>query len=228
VNALLAALHIVVLPHAYPDLAEARAGARALEQALAKAAPFSRHEVRWHFVENRDDTLCEVRRPTSVIEQLACRPEVNALLPKLPRFKLVVLSRAEFTSSANLARPEENSVVFLSAARDKDRLALTFLHELGHAFGLREEAWPNQNPQTSEAARPGPPNCAPDRATAEKWWGGIAGAGFFKGCAGSADYIRPTENSLMARPAPGAVYGPVNERWIESALLDPAPPQRRN
>jgi hypothetical protein len=225
IAALAAALHIVVLPHAYADLAPARADAEALRAALARTEPFSRHEVRWHFVENTDDSVCEVRHPTSIAEQLSCKPEVNALLAplKLARFKLVVLSRAEFTSSANLSHAGENSVVFLSAPREGPQLALTFLHELGHAFGLRDEQWPNLNPQRTEAAAPGPPNCAPDRATAALWWGDLVrkrapGAGYFKGCAGSAEFIKPTEGGLMARPAPGASYGPVNERYLERAL----------
>jgi hypothetical protein len=143
------------------------------------------------------------RKPT-----LRCNEKLNNLLAGLDlgRFKVIVLSRQDFQSWANVARLS-NSGIFFSIPKSITQSESTatgylFDHLLGHAFGLKDEekyviAKAGGAPHTPDG-----PNCAPDKATAEKWWGSIAKAnpeniGYFNTCAGSDSYIKPTKSSLM-------------------------------
>ncbi len=81
----------------------------------------------------------------------------------------------------------------------------TFLsHEVGHAFsGLADEytweGFPN---------RPTYPNCAPDQATAEQWWGGIGVTDSFEGCSYVPSNVRATKCGIMNS---GCSVGTVDE-----------------
>ena len=100
------------------------------------------------------------------------------------------------------------------------------LHEMGHTFGLRDECATLRLPAGAPALVPGPPNCAPDRATAERWWGDLARTdplvGYFEGCAGQAHAVRPTLSSFMScgRPDEGepTTYGAVSLRFLRNAV----------
>jgi hypothetical protein len=222
VGALLAVLHIVVVPHLYPELGVARRHAEALREKLAKTEPFTRHEVRWHFVENADGSLCRVTED-GARKRLTCTDRLLNLIEGLglPRPKVVVLSAARFTSAANVRSAGWMSRLDLSAGRDLAHLRLVFLHELGHSLGLVDEGGPLRTGAPGLVARPGWPNCAPDRARAEAWWGdlvraGVEGVGYFEGCDGWALAIRPHRRSVMNGGA--HTYGAVNERHLDRVL----------
>ncbi|MFH1978594.1 MAG: hypothetical protein ABIJ92_04685 [Candidatus Aenigmatarchaeota archaeon] len=71
----------------------------------------------------------------------------------------------------------------------------------------------------------GQPNCAPDKMTAQKWWGDLEGqgegdlkVGYFYGCGSSKEYVRPTNNSVMRYHSLTLEFGPVNERHARKIL----------
>ncbi len=138
--------------------------------------------------------LCYVKVKDERKPVLRCREEINNYLANLPleRFKLIVLSRQNFQSWANVVRLE-NSGIFYSAPHllseldeaEKMTNRFIFAHLMGHAFGLKDEeifvlAKAGGSPLVADG-----PNCSPDAATAEKWWGDLAKefseVGYFKG-----------------------------------------------
>ncbi|MFH0973972.1 MAG: hypothetical protein V1817_04275 [Candidatus Micrarchaeota archaeon] len=96
--------------------------------------------------------------------------------------------------------------------------ARTLIHELGHSFGGLADEYVEEE----LGNRPGQPNCAPNKETAEQWWGDFNGEqdiGFFEGCSYTGKNIRPTFNSIMRNPwelKDG--FGLVNTRQIISRL----------
>lgn len=176
--------------------------------------------------------LCYLKVKDERKPVLRCRPEVNNYLNNLPlgNFRLIVLSRQEFQSWANVARLENSGIFFSAPKALKDKSdqrvnALLLAHLLGHAFGLKDEeifvlAQAGGAPHTPDG-----PNCAPDAATAQKWWGDLAKkypeVGYFKGCVGNENYIKPTAASIMNlnTGAPTVyTYGPVSERYLKKIL----------
>ncbi|GMV38846.1 MAG: hypothetical protein AMXMBFR64_05620 [Myxococcales bacterium] len=174
------------------------------------------------------DAACHLEREHRLEPGLVCdrslADRLNAL--GLPAgWKLVVLSREPFPPRATLAAPGKSSPIFLSTTWDLGATSFrhAVLHELGHAFGLRDECDLLRLPAASPARGAGPPNCAPDRATAEQWWGDLVPpAGYIPGCGGLETAIRPTRSSFMScgRPADGEPdgYGPVSLRYLRQAL----------
>jgi hypothetical protein len=166
-------------------------------------------------------------------------PEINQL--GIKHFKLVVLSPLNFVPNASVARGK-NSVVYLPAYQgaltptELDTfLSRFFLHELGHGFGLRDEyAFQRpagsvgnkaaaEAPSSSVAYQPGRPNCAPDKATAQAWWGiylsaKVPGVGLQTGCAGKPQYYYPVQGTLMSDNPQQANYGIVSEDYIRGVL----------
>ncbi|MEI6588084.1 MAG: hypothetical protein WCO05_03995 [Candidatus Moraniibacteriota bacterium] len=176
--------------------------------------------------------LCQVKTENERKPVLRCTAEINNYLEKLhlENFRLIVLSRQDFQSWANVTRIE-NSGIFFSV---KDKInessgiatSYLFAHLLGHFFGLKDEekyviAKADGAPHTPDG-----PNCAPDEETAKKWWGDLAQkypdrVGYFKTCAGSDDYIKPTESSLMNFGNMDHFipdYGPVSEAYLKKIL----------
>ena len=106
----------------------------------------------------------------------------------------VVLSPQTFRSFSlkNIILLSENYGGSTGAAKISNRLA----HELGHSiFGLADEY-----AEKGKDKKPRKPNCAPNKDTAKKWWGGFEGkegVGYFEGCSYTDDNIRGTSNSLM-------------------------------
>lgn len=165
--------------------------------------------------------------------------EVNAL--GIERFKLAVISPLNFVPNAKVARGK-NSAFYLSTYQgaltqtELDQFVTTyFMHELGHSLGLRDEYIrdrPEKAIGDSQAAaalssniafQPAQPNCAPDEATAKKWWGGyidakVADVGYFKGCAGRADYVFPQQSTLMSDDPTMESYGRVSEDYMRGVL----------
>lgn len=166
-------------------------------------------------------------------------PEINNL--DIKHFKLVVISPLNFVPNASVTRGK-NSVLYLPAYQgvltptELDTfLSRFFLHELGHSLGLRDE-YAFQRPASSivdkaaaeslsnsVAYQPAKPNCAPDKATAEQWWGAylgakIPGVGLQSGCAGKQDYYYPVQGTLMSDNPQVATYGIVSEDYLRGAL----------
>lgn len=177
--------------------------------------------------------ICGVKVADERKPVLRCGSDgVNRYLNQLRtgHFKLVVLSRREFQSWANVARLQDSGIFFSmpESPRDAGGEAATgvlFLHLLGHAFGLKDEEIFVIAKADSSSHVPDGPNCAPDRRTAKAWWGDLAGAesgvGYFEGCAANKAFIKPTRGSLMnlgdlSQFTPG--YGPVSERYLRKIL----------
>jgi hypothetical protein len=94
-------------------------------------------------------------------------------------------------------------------------------HEFQHQFPRLADEYTEG---TSD--RPSSPNCAPDLATAQSWWGQYAGqsspndgmvVGYNDGCAYVAGNYRPTANSIM-RTHGETRLGLVNEQHVVKAL----------
>ncbi|MEK7134463.1 MAG: hypothetical protein AAB819_01930 [Patescibacteria group bacterium] len=184
---------------------------------------------------SKEFDLCAVAVKDERKPVLRCDPEkLNAHLNRLSTgpFKLIVLSRREFQSWANVKRLEDSGIFFSVPVSPKDpatRAAyqVMFLHLLGHAFGLKDEEEHPIAKADSAALVPDGPNCAPDKKTAESWWGSfvadkLPGVGYHKGCAGNPEYIKPTKTSLMNlgefSPDTSADYGPVSEAYLSKIL----------
>ena len=176
--------------------------------------------------------FCYVKTKDERKPVLRCREEINNYLSNLllERFKLIVLSRQEFQSWANVVRLENSGIFFslsapLSNETEKKTYGLLFAHLLGHNFGLKDEeifvlAKAGGSPHTPDG-----PNCAPDAATAEKWWGDLTKkypeVGYFKGCCANENYIKPTQSSIMNLNTGAPIvynYGPVSENYLKKVL----------
>lgn len=181
--------------------------------------------------------ICEVKTKDERKPVLRCRAErINGYLGRVSvpgHFKVVVLSRRGFQSWANVARLSDSGIFFSlpftpANATDEETTGWLFLHMLGHAFGLKDEeifVIAKSDVPDSAPHLPDGPNCAPDRRTAEQWWGDLAGqdsrVGYFKGCAANREYVRPTKSSLMNLNDLSAFvpdYGPVSERYLRKVL----------
>ena len=176
--------------------------------------------------------ICWVKIKDERKPVLRCGQKINDYLGNLSleRFKLIVLSRQEFQSWANVTRLQNSGVFFsmpqtLADSMDKKTHGLLFAHLLGHVFGLKDEeifvlAQAGGAPHTPDG-----PNCAPDAALAQKWWGELAKqfpqVGYFKGCGGNENYIKPTQASIMNLNTGAEIsfsYGPVSERYLRKIL----------
>lgn len=177
--------------------------------------------------------ICGVKVADERKPVLRCSPErVNGYLNQLRtgHFKLVVLSRRDFQSWANVTRLQDSGIFFSmpsSPANPADEAAvgLLFQHLVGHAFGLKDEEIFVIAKADSAPHRPDGPNCAPDKKTAQAWWGNLVGkypeVGYFKGCAAGKDFLKPTKGSFMnlgdlSQFVP--TYGPVSERYLQKIL----------
>ena len=134
-----------------------------------------------------------------------------ALAGKCPQSDFpVVISKSNFRSFAYF-----DGEAYISLGYNPERdWGLVLLHELGHSFGGLADEYV----EPSIGNYPRNPNCAPDRATAESWWGGVPGAGYFSGCSYQDQNIRPTEHSLMRELSEAVGYGSVNSNALKSKL----------
>lgn len=174
--------------------------------------------------------ICGVKIQDERKPVLRCGPEgINRYLNQLHmgHFKLVVLSRRTFQSWANVARLADSGIFFSipPSPQDEKVIGILFLHMLGHAFGLKDEELFVIAKAHSAAHQPDGPNCAPDRLTAERWWGDLAGqdprVGYFPMCASKKEYVKPTEGSIMNLGDLSKFvsdYGPVSERYLRKIL----------
>jgi hypothetical protein len=195
-----------------------------LIQGFKKTKPFNEFQnlKAWYIILSRQEES-EIFKLTQDFPPLKVRQDfTNEIADHIgPSYKLIIIDAKGSLSCAELSLPGRFSLVILGRNRYKDKSGFTkgFLHELGHSLGLREES-PN-----SEAALclPGPPNCAVTREEAENLWGDLIGkgdrVGYFEGCCGNKDYIRPTIASLMNNPEEASDFGPVNERYLRQELM---------
>lgn len=226
-------LNLIFLADQYPSWEEFENDISGLMGELKTIEPWQSYEFFNIYKINPKETgLCYVKTKDERKPVLRCLPEINNYLNNLPlaTFRLIVLSRQEFQSWANVTR-YENSGIFFSAPtvlkeKNEQRVyALLLAHLLGHAFGLKDEeifvlAQAGGAPHTPDG-----PNCAPDVATAEKWWGDLAEkhpeVGYFKGCCGDENYIKPTRSSIMNLNTGDPIvynYGPVSEQYLKKVL----------
>lgn len=227
-------LNLIFFADQYSSWDEFENDVNSLMSELKKIEPWVSYSLFNVYKINPKDAqgLCYIKIKDERKPVLRCKEEINNYLNNLPleRFKLVVLSRQDFQSWANLVRLE-NSGVFLSVPAllsnnlEKKTFGLLFAHLLGHSFGLKDEeifvlANAGGAPHTPDG-----PNCAPDAATAEKWWGDLAKKfskiGYFKGCCGNENYIKPTQSSIMNLNTGFEIvyeYGPVSERYLRKVL----------
>ncbi|MFA5338150.1 MAG: hypothetical protein WC330_07445 [Candidatus Omnitrophota bacterium] len=135
-------------------------------------------------------------------------------------YKLVIVDSLGSLSCAELSLVDKFSLIILGRGRykNKEDFAKGFMHELGHSFGLRDEC------SSCNQGRAGFPNCASNEKEAEKWWGRQVTergrVGYFKGCCGRKDYIRPTIASLMNDPNKARDFGPVNEEYLRDSMTN--------
>lgn len=226
-------LNLIFLADQYPSWEEFENDINALMGELQTIEPWQSYQFFNRYVINPKETgLCYIKIKDERKPVLRCRQGINNYLNTLPleNFRLIVLSRQEFQSWANITR-YKNSGIFFSAPHaltektDQRVSALLFAHLLGHAFGLKDEeifvlAQAGGAPHTPDG-----PNCAPDVTTAEKWWGDLAKkypeVGYFKGCGGNQNYIKPTQSSIMDLNTGAPIvysYGPVSERYLKKML----------
>ena len=226
-------LNLVFVADGYPSWETFMQDTELLLNSLKTVEPWKSY-TRYNLYQIRPpENLCTITSQHERKPVLRCAPEqINPYLIRLGlhRYKLIVLSRQPFQSWANVSRLS-NSGLFFSLPESPNTPAdwqttdWLFLHLIGHAFGLKDEEQFVIANAHSAAARPDGPNCAPDRATAEQWWGDLVGhdspVGYFPRCAGNRLSIKPTQSSLMnlndlSNFTP--TYGPVSERYLRMML----------
>lgn len=184
---------------------------------------FNFYTIKLHCV---NDSICFKQLHNYIHHTLKYNPILAGELNQLgwKTYKIVILSQGKFFFYASMSAPEKSSVIFLGMTgleNSYERLRQIFLYELGHAFGFRDEYYPLSFQAESSTFTTGP-NCAMDIETAKKCWGDLLhkGAGYYKGCAGNEDYIKPTRNSLMSFWfSPGNTYGPVSESYMIKEII---------
>lgn len=206
---------------------------------MKKVEPWKSHkEINSFIIYQNDPALCEVKEEKMYAPMLRCNDDLIRLAQTLPlvKVKIIVVSRDQFISWSNTSRLE-NTFVFYSMPASKEADAFNykiFLHELAMGFGLREEMRSIMAESGSAPTRPEGPNCAPTVDVAKDWWGEYVRrsdsalifsrakneVGFYFGCAGNQDYLRPTQKSLMnIQDFPDAEdYGPVSEDYLRKVL----------
>ena len=227
-------LNLIFFADQYPSWDDFESNVNSLMVELKKIEPWQSYHLYNVYKINPKSAqgLCYIKIKDERKPVLRCQEEINNYLSNLPleRFKLIVLSRQDFQSWANLVK-SENSGVFLSIPYllsndlEKRVFGLLFSHLLGHSLGLKDEEIYVLAKAGGAPHTPDGPNCAPDAATAEKWWGDLAKefskVGYFKGCCGSENYIKPTESSIMNLNTGSEIvytYGPVSERYLKKVL----------
>ncbi len=226
-------LNLVFIADSYPSRSEFETDISLIRDALKEAEPWRSYE-RYNFYEifpYRAD-FCGVQTENFRHPTLVCDDgKINKYLTKIKTdgpYKLVVLSRQSFESWATVSRIANSGIFFSlppNAAGDGYSYHVQFLHLFGHAFGLKDEELFAIAKAGSPDTKPDGPNCAPDKATAKDWWGDLVasstGVGYFKGCVGNKEYIKPTDGSLMNMNELSKLtfsYGPVSERYLRKIL----------
>ncbi|NQV00920.1 MAG: hypothetical protein HQ537_02280 [Parcubacteria group bacterium] len=227
-------LNLIFFADKYPSWEEFEQDIDSLMSILKKIEPWQTYNQYNIFKINPEkNDICYIKTKDERKPVLRCKEDINNYLNNLSleRFKLVVLSRQEFQSWANLVRADNGGIFFsvpvlLENNLEKTVHGLLFAHLFGHSFGLKDEeiyvlARAGGAPHTPDG-----PNCAPDIETAKKWWGDLAEqfpeiVGYFKGCCGNKDYIKPTKVSIMNLNNTTEIsyeYGPVSARYLQKII----------
>jgi len=227
-------LNLIFFADQYPSWEEFEKDVDSLMNGLKMIKPWGSYSQYNIFKINpKKNDICYIKTKDERKPVLRCEESINNYLNNLSleRFKLVVISRQEFQSWANLVRLENSGIFFsvpvlLENNLDKRVNGLLFAHLMGHAFGLKDEelyvlAQAGGSPHTPDG-----PNCAPDKETAEKMWGDMAEqlpgiVGYFNGCCGNEEYIKPTKASVMNLNNATEIsyeYGPVSEIYLRKIL----------
>lgn len=212
-----------------------------MQAALKTVEPFASADTVKVRTFTNSSSKCHIEKKVKSL--LVCDKSLIGDINKLniPHFKLVIVSPLNFVPNAKVSRGK-NSALYVSTYKgaltqtELDQFVSRFsMHELGHAFGLRDE-YVRQRPQSAigdEASatalssniafQPAQPNCAPDEATARKWWkpyldAKVDGVALNAGCAGRDSYYFPQKNSLMSDDPQMEAYGLVSEDYIRGAL----------
>lgn len=186
-----------------------------------RGSPLGTREFRT-FVAQVGAAACERVTKDSLVPYLRCGQQINEAIATCAEAgaKIVVLSGLDFTSRSSVTLPRDTAGVFVSTKGAPSVWTRDLLHELGHAFGLRDERPILTSRQKSLAATPGP-NCAANEDEARRRWGDLAAkgeAGFHKGCAGNAAWLRPHARTIMDAPRSMPEWGAVNARYLRDAV----------
>ncbi len=232
-------LNIAFVSDNFESFNEFRISIKGVIDNLKSAEPWkSYNDFNFFMIYNPDNSICAVQEENISVPLLKCSKQLIEILKPLPllKVKVVVVSRRNFISWANITR-FENSFVFYSLpkAKENDEFNKKIIFvELAHGFGMRDETR-SVNAISGEApSRPAGPNCAPTLEVAKKWWGDMVqrtsqgyftfsdknDVGFYFGCAGNNAYLRPTQKSFMnIQDFPDAnSYGPVSEQYLKKVL----------
>ena len=227
-------LNLIFLADQYPSWDEFEQDVDSLMNGLKMIEPWGLYNQYNIFKINPKKTdICYIKTKDERKPVLRCQESINNYLNNLSleRFKLIVLSRQEFQSWANLVRLDNGGIFYsvpkqIEEGLDERVNGLLLAHLMGHAFGLKDEelyvlAQAGGSPHTPDG-----PNCAPDKKTAKKMWGDLVELfpetiGYFKGCCGNEEYIKPTKVSIMNLNNATEIsyeYGPVSEIYLMKVL----------
>lgn len=181
-----------------------------------------------------DSEKCKVDSST---RYLVCDKELIDSFRALgtDRFKVVLIAPKDFIPAAESARGK-NSWISISTTPsgvqdDKKRewMGIMVTRLLAYSLGVSYET----GDKTPEVTIPpeaiieslsynGRPNCAPNKETAEKWWGSYTkifpNIQYFQGCGGHKDYYYPQEGTLMSLDPKKETYGLVSEDYLRGVL----------
>lgn len=228
-------LTIIFFYEGYETQQQALVDVEVMKKAFSLVEPFkSLPNAVTYQIFTTEDKKCKVDLET---RYLVCDKSLIESFRKLGtnNFKVVLMSRDEFVSVAERARGKNSWLSVstnppnLTPEKRKEWLGLTVTRLLGYSLGLsyeggKETVEPSIPPEIlmktlSESKRP---NCAPDKVTAQKWWGGyekvFPSIGYFKGCGGHKDYYFPEEGTLMSLNPKKETYGRVSEDYLRGVL----------
>lgn len=207
-----------------------------MKQSLDSVEPFKSMKDYIAFkIFTTDDKKCRVEGKV-----LVCDKKLIESFRKLgtDHFKVVLMSPAAFDSNAGYANGKNSWIAISTNAGNlsqpdlKRWLGILFTHFLGKSLGLFNEYDPNSLNLIPSAPEQeiiqkgiitsGPPNCAPNLETAQKWWGAYKDVfpevGFYQGCGGSPDFYYPEENTLMSSDPRKEGYGAVSTDYLRGVL----------
>lgn len=212
-----------------------------LKETLKELEPFkSMPDLLAYKIFTTDGKKCKVER-----NQLVCDPKLIESFRQLgvEHFKVILMSPEYFSFYAPLFRGSNSFISFstfnksnLSKPDQKRWLGINFAQLLGHSLGLSYESSSINSthsavlkqdvPPVGVPARAlpksGKPNCAPDKNTAEKWWGGYSrffnDVSYFQGCEGNTDAFYPIKNTLMSDDPILQSYGQISEDYLRGVL----------
>jgi len=235
-------LNIVFISDKFGSRSDFLSAVGFLKQSLETVEPWKSYDgFNFFSVYSGKNSFCRVETENVRKPTLKCDEGINnEILPlRLYRFKAIVVSREDFTAWANLTRINNSMVAFSlpSGGEGQDFYRKVLLHEFAHGFGLRDEMTKSVIALAgSEATRAGGPNCAPDVKTALSWWGDFVkktangeyvfgneenDVGFYYGCAGNENYLKPTAGSIMNlqdSTHPSEDYGAVSSDYLNKVL----------